>query len=98
MVDQELYEVEKKRLRIKELARKMEKKRKVGIKELAAFAGLVIACWPALGRMARFRTRFAVIQVQEEVDNNGWYGRLEINAMVKEELEFWIERVDSLNG
>ena len=42
MVDQELYEVEKKRLRIKELARKMEKKRKVGIKELAAFAGLVL--------------------------------------------------------
>ena len=50
--------IEKKVERIKKAAKLLLEKTRASAKELAAVTGLIILCAPALGRMARFRTRF----------------------------------------
>ena len=49
---------DKKLNRIKTAVNDLLKKKKATAKELAAITGLIISCAPALGRMARFSTRF----------------------------------------
>ena len=67
-------------------------------KQVAAFAGLVISCTIALGRNARFRTRMLSIFITSVVEEFGWKGFGVIPDSVKEELRFWIENINELNG
>ena len=83
--------------RIVEAARKILKNEKVLAKEVASFTGLVISCMLSLGRMARFRTRFAVMHTQEGVDSYGRKAWIEINDQIRDELKFWETEVKNIN-
>ena len=85
------------RKRIKELARELKEKVRVMVKEVASFTGLVISCGPAIGRSSRIHTRAAVRWVQDVVDELGWGGSGVLSRRVKEELEFWLERLEEFS-
>ena len=63
---------EEKKDRIKAMAKELLGKSLVTAKETAAFTGLVISCAPAVGRSARFCTRFSVAWCQALVDRSNW--------------------------
>ena len=89
---------EEKKTRIKELARELKSKDRVTVKEVASFTGLVISCTPAIGRSSRFHTRSAVRWVQDVVDEEGWGATGVLSRRVREELEFWLERLDEFSS
>ena len=93
-----VYLTDKKKKRLEDQAKKLLAKKTMRIKELASLVGLIVSCGPAVGRAARFRTRFASIQVAEAVEKSGWNGELEVEHEVKEELRFWAENLDSVDG
>ena len=64
----------------------------------AAFTGLVISCAPAIGRSARFYTRMAVGWCQSLVDEKGWDSQGKMPKWVKEEVSFWIVRLDDFSS
>ena len=78
---------------MKKAAQVILEKKKVDFKKLADLAGL--AATPPLGRMARFRTRFIQMRVQEVLDSSGWRSKTGFSEEVRE--EFWVERTDDLN-
>ena len=81
---------------MKKAAQVILEKKKVDFKKLADLAGL--AATPPLGWMARFRTRFIQMRVQEVLDSSGWRSKTGFSEEVREELRFWVERTDDLNG
>ena len=89
---------EEKRTRIKDLARELMSKDRVTVKEVASFTGLVISCAPAIGRSSRFHTRSTVRWVQDVVDEEGWGATGVLSRRVREELEFWLERLDEFSS
>ena len=89
---------EDKRKRIKEMAGELKNKTMVTVKEMASFTGLVISCGPAIGRSSRFHTRSAVRWVQDLVDELGWGASGMLSRRVREELEFWLERLDEFSS
>ena len=89
---------EDKRKRIKEMAGELKGKTMVMVKEVASFTGLVISCGPAIGRSSRFHTRSAVRWVQDLVDELGWGASGMLSRRVREELEFWLERLDEFSS
>ena len=60
--------------------------------------GLIIFCAPAIGRMARFRTRLRTMWIQHIADTFGWKGVGDLSEEVLEELRFWRDNLDSYNG
>ena len=84
--------------RIKEMARELVDSNIVSARQTAAFTGLVIACAPAIGRSARFFTRITVAWCQSLVDENGWGAQGEMPKWVKEEVSFWITRLEEFSG
>ena len=87
-----------KKERIKAMAREVMEKENVTVKEMAALTGLIISCSPAIGRSARFHTRAAVRWVQDKVDDEGWGAQGELPGRVKEELSFWLERLEEFSS
>ena len=73
-------------------------KENVTVKEMAALTGFIISCSPAIGRSARFHTRAAVRWVQDKVDDEGWGAQGELPGRVKEELSFWLERLEEFSS
>ena len=89
--------VEKKE-RIKKMAQDLLDKQLVAVREMAAFTGLVISCAPAVGRSARFCTRASVAWCQNLVDRSNWGAKGELLKEVREELEFWVNRLEEFSG
>ena len=80
------------------MARELVDSNIVSARQTAAFTGLVIACAPAIGRSARFYTRMAVAWCQSLVDEKGWGAHGEMPKWVKEEVSFWITRLEEFSG
>ena len=70
----------------------------VKVKELASLVGLVISFGLAVGRSARFYTRFSTIEVARAVEEKGWGACLVLTEEVLAELRFWRENLRALNG
>ena len=80
---------EEKRERIKAMAKELLKKEWVTVKEMAGLTGLIISCSPAVGRCARFYSRFSVRWCQDLVDEHSWGAKGKLSEEVREELRFW---------
>jgi hypothetical protein len=72
--------------------------RDVKVKELTSFVGLVISFGLAVGRSARFYTRFSSIEVARVAEEKGWGACLVLTEEVLAELRFWRENLRALNG
>ena len=72
--------------------------KKVKVKELASLVGLIISFGLAVGRSARFYTRFATIEVARVVEEKSWKAWLVLPVEVVAELRFWRENLRRLNG
>ena len=76
--------------------------RKVGkavkVKELSSVVGTIISFGLALGRVARFHTRFSSMQIAEVAEKRGWAASLVFQPEVVEELRFWEKNLRRLNG
>ena len=72
--------------------------KKVKVKELASLVGLIISFGLAVGRSARFYTRFATIKVARVVEEKSWKAWLVLPVEVVAELRFWKENLRRLNG
>jgi hypothetical protein len=70
----------------------------VRVKELASVVGLIISFGLAVGRSARFYTRFSSIEVARAVEESGWGASLVLSEEVLAEVRFWKENVRKLNG
>ena len=87
-----------KRDRIKRMAQELLDKELVSAREMAAFTGLVISCAPAVGRSARFHTRASVGWSQALVDESNWGAEGRLSQRAREELTFWISRLDDFSS
>ena len=61
----------------------------VKVKELASLLGLIISFGLAVGRSARFHTRFSTIEVARTTEK-GWGACLVLTEEVLAELRFWV--------
>ena len=68
------------------------------VKELASLVGLIISFGLAVGRSARFYTRFSTIEVARAAEEKGWGACLVLTEEVLAELRFWRENLRALNG
>ena len=89
---------EEKKDRIKSMACELLDKNLVTARELAAFTGLVISCAQAVGRNARFYTRFSVGWCQALVDLSNWGAKGKLSEEVREELMFWKDKLDECSS
>ena len=69
----------------------------VKVKELASLLGLIISFGLAVGRSARFHTRFSTIEVARTTEK-GWGACLVLTEEVLAELRFWVENLRALSG
>ena len=69
----------------------------VKVKELGSLVGLIISFGLAIGRSARFYTRFSTIEVARAAEK-GWSACLVLTEEVLAELRFWKENLRKLNG
>ena len=70
----------------------------IKVKTLSSVVGLLISFGLAVGRSARFFTRFSPMQVAKVVDAHGWGASMVMPGEVVKELRFWRENLRSLNG
>ena len=82
--------------KIKDLLGK--KTKRIPIKELASFCGLRTSMRPALGDIARFRTRFLLQIVDEAQKRWGWGAKAMLDKGAVGELRFWLEGLEENNG
>ena len=68
------------------------------VKELGSLVGLIISFQLAVGRSARFYTRFSTIEVARVAEEKGWSTCLVLTEEVLSELRFWKENLRKLNG
>ena len=68
------------------------------VKELGSLVGLIISFRLAVGRSARFYTRFSTIEVARVAEEKGWSTCLVLTEEVLSELRFWKENLRKLNG
>ena len=68
------------------------------VKELGSLVGLIISFGLAVGRSARFYTKFATIEVARVAEEKGWKAWLVLPVEVVAELRFWKENLRKLNG
>ena len=77
----------------------LEKKcRAVPIKEVASFCGLMTSLRPALGDIARLRTRSMLQMVAEAEQRYGWGATVVLDSRSVQELLFWKDNVAMLSG
>ena len=60
----------------------------VKVRELASVVGLIISFGLAVGRSARFYTRFSSIEVARTVEEDGWGASLVLSEEVLAEMKF----------
>ena len=72
--------------------------KEVKVKELGSLVGLIISFGLAVGRSARFYTRFSTIEVARVAEEKGWNACLVLTVEVLAELRFWKENLRKLNG
>ena len=84
------------REKIEELLEK--KAEKILIKKLASFCGLMTSLRPALGDIARFRTRFLLQIVDEAQKIGGWEAKAKLDEGAVGELRFWLKGLEENNG
>ena len=72
--------------------------RLVKVRELSSVVGLIISFGLAVGRSARFHTRFATMEVARVADEQGWSASLVLSMEVVSELRYWSENLRRLNG
>ena len=76
------------------MATELLRKEQVTAKEMAGLTGLVISCSPAVGRCARFYTRFGLRWCKDLVDEYSWGAKGKLTEEVREELRFWEQRLE----
>ena len=82
--------------RVDELTRQANK---LGpIKQLAGVCSLLTSLRPALGDMTRFRSRSMLQLVAKAQERFGWGGGVRLDNKAMDELKFWRENVERLNG
>ena len=82
--------------RVDELTRQANKL--VPIKQLAGVCSLLTSLRPALGDMTRFRSRSMLQLVAKAQERFGWGGGVRLDNKAMDELKFWRENVERLNG
>ena len=60
--------------------------------------GLIISFGLAVGRSARFHTRFSTIEVARVLEEKGWEAWLVLPLEVVGELRYWRANLRRLNG
>ena len=95
---QHFFIPERKVCRIIETAGKLVKERKVKIRMLASWLGLLMSCSRALGSIVRLRTRASYHWMNELLESSSYDHHYPLSDRAKEELLFWVERLRSLNG
>ena len=70
----------------------------IKVKQLASVVGLIISFGLAVGRSARFYTRFSSIEVARAVEKSGWGAALVLSEEVLSEVRFWVKNLRELNG
>ena len=70
----------------------------VKMRELSSVVGLLISFELAVGRSARFHTRFATMMVAKVVEERGWSASFRLSVEVVTELRFWQQNLRRLNG
>ena len=70
----------------------------IKVKELASVVGLIISFGLAVGRSARFYTRFSSMEVARAVEVGGWGASLVLSEEVMAEVRFWVQNLRELNG
>ena len=72
--------------------------KKVKLRELSSVVGLIISFGLAVGRSARFYTRFSTTEVARVSEEKGWEAWLVLSVEVLEELPYWRANLRRLNG
>jgi len=70
----------------------------VPAKQLAKILGKVVACIPSHGPYARVCTRSGYLDLQTEVDKNGWGAQVFISDNTKPELQLFADSLGPQNG
>ena len=70
----------------------------VKVRELSSVVGLIISFGLAVGRSARFHTRFATMEVARVVEEKDWGASMVLTMEVVSELRFWKANLRRLNG
>ena len=99
-VEFKLFVPEDKIKRTKEKVEELLEKEgeKIPIKKIASFCGLMTSLRPALGDIARFRTRFLLQIVDEAQKAGGWGAKAELDEGARDELKFWRKGLEEYNG
>ena len=72
--------------------------KRIKVKSISSIVGLIISFGLAMGRAARFHTRFSTMEVARVVEAQGWGASVVMPAEVIGELKFWRENLRRLNG
>ena len=92
------YIPESKVLKIIEEAKVLLSSRKVKVRSLARFIGLLQSCGRALGGIVRLRTRLLYAWLNEKLEIGSYDFYHALSEKEKEELSFWISNLNDLNG
>jgi hypothetical protein len=71
---------------------------RIPIKDIASCSSLIESCRPAIGEMARFRTRAMLMLVVQVEQMYGWGGWAELSPGAVAELDYWRRELRRLNG
>ena len=72
--------------------------KKVKLRALSSFLGLLQSCARALGPIVRLMSRYAYLFLMSNVDRYSWNFFLPLEEDVRHELKFWRNNLFSLNG
>ena len=92
------YIPESKIIKIIEEAQSLLSQRKIQVRKLARFVGLLQSCGRALGGVVRLRTRLLYDWINEKLQIGSYDFYHALSERGKEELSFWIENLRDLNG
>ena len=70
----------------------------VKVKVLASVVGLIINFGLAVGRSARFYTRFSSMEVARAVEVGSWGASVVLSEEVMVEVRYWVQNLRELNG
>ena len=95
-----LYLPEDKLERVLRVVEELWKKEgeRVHIKEVASVCGLLGSIRPAVGDIARFRTRELLMMVARGEQEVGWGGKVVLSEGAVRELMYWHDKLQQLNG
>ena len=72
--------------------------KRIKVKTICSIVGLIISFGLAVGRAARFHTRFSTMEVARVVETQGWGAMVVLSGEVITELQFWKANLRRLNG